>query len=74
MNVTAKSSTTTSKDLQKKYKSLPDDYRELSQSLKENPLQGVELGKGVRKIRLAISFPKAEAKVAAHAYSHSQFW
>jgi hypothetical protein len=42
------------KRLTKKYKSLPTDYLELSKSLKENPFQGVELGKGVRKIRMAI--------------------
>ena len=42
------------KRLAKKYKSLPTDYLELSKSLKENPFQGVELGKGVRKIRMAI--------------------
>lgn len=42
------------KRLAKKYKSLPNDYLELSKSLKETPFQGVELGKGVRKIRMAI--------------------
>lgn len=58
MNVTLKYSKEFNhnfKRLAKKYKSLPDDYLELSKSLKDNPFQGVELGKGVRKIRLAIS-------------------
>ena len=43
------------KRLAKKYKSLPMDYLSLSSSLKENPFQGVELGGGVRKIRMAIT-------------------
>lgn len=42
------------KQLAKKYKSIGEDYRMLKQSLLEDPFQGVELGKGVRKIRMAI--------------------
>lgn len=42
------------KRLAKKYKSLLDDYLTLSQELKKNPLQGAVLGRGVRKIRMAI--------------------
>lgn len=42
------------KRLAKKYKSLLNDYLTLSKSLKDNPLQGDDLG-GVRKIRMAIS-------------------
>ena len=58
MNVTlslGKEFTRNFKRLSKKYKSLPNDYLELSKSLKDNPFQGVELGKGVRKIRMAIN-------------------
>ena len=40
--------------LAKKYKSLPADYLLLSKELKKNPLQGRDLGSGVRKIRMAI--------------------
>ena len=40
--------------LSKKYKSLKNDLISLQQSLLEDPFQGVELGKGVRKIRMAI--------------------
>jgi len=43
------------KRLAKKYKSLPKDYLALIAELKENPLQGVDLGGGVRKIRMAIA-------------------
>ena len=43
------------KRLAKKYKSLLNDYLTLSKSLKDNPLQGDDLGGGVRKIRMAIS-------------------
>ena len=42
------------KHLAKKYKSLLDDYLTFSKELKENPLQGAALGRGVRKIRMAI--------------------
>ena len=40
--------------LSKKYKSLKNDLISLQQSQLEDPFQGVELGKGVRKIRMAI--------------------
>ena len=43
------------KRLAKKYKSLIDDYLTFSKELKENPLQGAALGRGVRKIRMAIT-------------------
>lgn len=42
------------KRLAKKYRSLLDDYLTFSKELKENPLQGAALGRGVRKIRMAI--------------------
>lgn len=54
------------KRLAKKYKSLPTDYLELSKSLKENPFQGVELGKGVRKIRMAIGSKDSGKSGGAH--------
>lgn len=43
------------KDLKKRYRSLPDDFSRLLLSLRDNPLQGVELRDGMRKIRMAIS-------------------
>ena len=43
------------KRLKKKYKSLEGDFERLLVSLLKNPLQGVELEGGARKIRLAIS-------------------
>lgn len=43
------------KVLAKRHRSLKDDIRKFSQSLKENPLQGDELSPGIRKIRLAIT-------------------
>ena len=42
------------KQLAKKYKSLGEDYNELKKELMKNPLQGDDLGGGVRKIRMAI--------------------
>ena len=42
------------KRLAKKYRSLPTDYLTLSDELKKNPFLGIDLGGGVRKIRMAI--------------------
>lgn len=42
------------KRLAKKYRSLPTDYLTLSDKLKKNPFLGIDLGGGVRKIRMAI--------------------
>lgn len=43
------------KRLGKHYKSLKQDYADLLESLHENPLQGVDLGRGLRKVRMAIT-------------------
>ena len=43
------------KHLKKRYKSLDSDFERLLNSLLQNPLQGVELSGGARKIRLAIT-------------------
>ncbi len=43
------------KRLAKKYHSLRDEYITLVTSLKENPIQGTELGNGCYKIRIAIA-------------------
>lgn len=43
------------KRLKKKYKSLTNDYAIFLASLKENPMQGADLGNGVRKLRMTIS-------------------
>ena len=40
--------------LAKKYKSLKNDLRSFQQELLDTPLQGDDLGGGVRKIRMAI--------------------
>ena len=42
------------KRLSKKYRSLKSDIKELKDSLVINPFQGTSLGKGVRKVRMAI--------------------
>ena len=41
--------------LAKKYKSLKNDLRSFQQELFDTPLQGDDLGGGVRKIRMAIA-------------------
>lgn len=43
------------KRLSKKYHSIKEDFANLVNSLKENPTQGAELGKGVHKVRMAIT-------------------
>lgn len=42
------------KHLSKKYQSIGRDYIILKESLLQNPLQGIDLGGGIRKIRMAI--------------------
>jgi hypothetical protein len=41
--------------LKKRHKSLEADFERLLASLLENPIQGVELAGGVRKVRMAIT-------------------
>ena len=41
------------KQLKKRYRSLPADLKNLLLSLDENPLQGVELYDGMRKVRIS---------------------
>lgn len=43
------------KRLGKHYKSLKEDYASLLNSLQANPFLGTDLGKGLRKIRIAIT-------------------
>lgn len=47
------------KRLAKKYPSFKKDYKEFLESIKNNPLQGDEITKNIRKIRMAI---KAKGK------------
>ena len=43
------------KRLAKKYKSLKSDLQQTVLSLRQNPTQGINLGNGVYKVRLAIA-------------------
>lgn len=43
------------KRLAKKYRSLATDFQTFKLGLEQNPLQGDDLGNGVRKIRMAIT-------------------
>ena len=45
------------KQLKKRHKSLETDFETLLASLLKDPMQGVELTGGARKIRLAIKTP-----------------
>lgn len=51
------------KKLRKKYKTIVIDLHKLADELKANPYMGVDLGKGVRKVRMAIS---AKGKGKSH--------
>ena len=42
------------KRLAKKYPSFKQDYKEFLESIKDNPLQGDEISKNIRKVRMAI--------------------
>ncbi|MDR1003571.1 MAG: addiction module toxin RelE [Prevotellaceae bacterium] len=42
------------KKLRKKYHSIAQDYEQLLNTLQQNPYAGVDLGKGLRKVRMAI--------------------
>lgn len=39
----------------KKYRSLANDYAEFLKSLQKDPFQGIDLGNGIRKVRLAVA-------------------
>ena len=43
------------KKLAKKYRSIVDDYEFFLTDLEENPFQGSNFGKGVKKVRMAIA-------------------
>lgn len=43
------------KKLAKKYRSIGTDYKRLLDELHQNPLMGVDLGRGLRKVRMTIS-------------------
>ena len=43
------------KRLSKKYRSMLDDYDAFLTGLEQDPFQGTSLGKGVRKVRMAIA-------------------
>ncbi|MBP5338150.1 MAG: addiction module toxin RelE [Prevotella sp.] len=43
------------KNLANHYHSVKQDYKVFLESLKENPLQGTSLGKGIRKVRMTIT-------------------
>ena len=55
--------------LAKKYRSIPEDLIELRTRLLDNPFEGVDLGMGVRKVRMSIKskgkgkpMPKGKSK------------
>lgn len=59
------------KVLAKRYHSILDDMDELVVSLKENPYQGVDLGNGLRKVRLAITSKGKGKSGGARVITHT---
>lgn len=43
------------KRLSKKYRSILNDYNKLIEELENNPFAGIDLGNGLRKVRMAIA-------------------
>lgn len=43
------------KKLSKRYRSFKEDLKVFRESLKSNPMQGVEIAPNIRKIRMAVS-------------------
>ena len=56
------------KRLSKKYRSLKSDIKDLKDSLVIDPFQGSSLGKGVRKVRMAIA-SKGKGKMVVQGSS-----
>ena len=59
------------KKLQKRYKSFADDIEGFIENLKDNPFQGVDIGGGIRKIRLAISSKNKGKSGGARVITHT---
>ena len=58
------------KRLRKKYKSLDDDMAHLIADLRKNPLQGISIGHGMRKMRVPISSKNKGKSGGARVISH----
>ena len=53
--ITSKSFLRAVKHLSKRYKSIKKDLIQLQESLQNDPLQGTDLGRNLRKVRMAIT-------------------
>ena len=58
--------------LTKKYRSIIDDYETFLNELEKDPYQGSSLGRGVRKVRMAIA-SKVKVKVVEQGLSLTTF-
>ena len=58
------------KKLAKKYKGLKKDIEKLKEEIKDNPLLGVNLGDGIRKIRLNITAKSKGKSGGARVITH----
>lgn len=59
------------KRLSKRYQSIKEDVRILCISLQDNPLQGTDLGKGLRKVRMSIASKGKGKSGGAHVITYT---
>ena len=61
------------KSLAKRHKSMKEDMKKLCASLEENPLQGSDLGSGLRKIPMAIESKRGGKSGGARVITFTVF-
>ncbi|MBR6251700.1 MAG: type II toxin-antitoxin system RelE/ParE family toxin [Bacteroidales bacterium] len=59
------------KQLAKRYPSMKDDYKSFLDELRANPLMGTDLGKNLRKVRLAIASKGKGKSGGARVITHT---
>lgn len=60
------------KKLSKRYRSFKEDLKVFRESLKSNPMQGVEIAPNIRKIRMAVSSKGRGKSGGARVITHVQ--
>ena len=58
------------KQLAKRHRSIKADVRKLEDRLKENPLEGTDIGRNMRKLRMAISSKQQGKSGGARVITH----
>lgn len=60
------------KRLKKKYHSMTKDYCRLLEDLEENPYEGIDLGHGLRKVRMAIASKRKGKSHGARVITYTE--